>query len=224
MLKDNYKIYQEQSDVFAKTDYWRSDEEIIINDNFRPQKDRKLLVLGCGGGRTLPHLLEKGFKITAIDIVDEMVEAAKNKMAGSPVSINKMDATDLKYPDNEFDYVFFPFHGIDCIYPDIYACVREVRRVLKGGGVFIFNSHNRFFIKKLNKFFAGPYLGDQSNLKLYRTTPLDRLRLKRYFVDVKVRYRISFYPWSRSNWKDIVYKILPWFSKSVYFICKNPRT
>ena len=91
--------------------------------------------------------------MVGIDINEDMVKEAKNDHPN--MDIRQMDACDLKFPDESFDTVFFPFHGIDYIYPDIYKAVSEARRVLKPEGVFIMSSHNRFYIKRLGQFFDG---------------------------------------------------------------------
>src|SRR3989339_506486 len=197
MIKNNFDIYTKQADIYGKADYWRSDEEFLVNKYFNPQKGRKLLVLGCGGGRTLPYLQEKGFDITAIDIVPKMVEAAQKKVQGLNIKVLEMDATNLKFDNESFDYVFFPFHGLGCIYPNIYRAVSEAERVLKKDGLAIFNLHNRFFLRGIYK------------------------KFKKYFKKVIISYRISMLPWKHANWKDVCYKLIPILDKSMYFICKK---
>ena len=223
MLEEMYKEYTRQVGIFSKGSFLRYDEERLVDKYFSPQKNKKLLVLGCGGGRTLIPLHEKGFEVIAIDIVDGMVEAAKRKIGERPIMVKKMDAVKLEFGNEFFDYVIFPFHGIDCVYPDIYACVKEARRVLKKEGIFIFNSHNRYFLKKLTVFFSGKYAKDKDGILLYRTDLKDYFKLRKYFWKVKIKHRISMLPWSKSNWKDKMYKLFPLFSKSTYFICKYPR-
>lgn len=220
MENKNKEIFASQADKFFKDNYWRCDEEFLTNEYFEAGKS--ILVLGCGGGRTLPHLYKKGLKITAIDIVPEMVKKAKEKTKGLNIQILEMDATDLKFNDSSFDYVFFPFHGIDYIYPDIYKCVGEVAHVLKTDGIFIFNSHNRFFLKTLHRFFDGRY-SDYDGLITYRATLFDYLKLKKYFKKVYFKFRIALHPLKKCNWKDILYKIFPFFDRSIYFICQFPK-
>jgi ubiquinone/menaquinone biosynthesis C-methylase UbiE len=220
MENKNKEIFALQADKYFKDDYWRYDEEYLANRYFK--LGGSILVLGCGGGRTLSYLHKKGLKITAIDIVPEMVEKAKEKTRGMDVSVLEMDATDLKFKDSSFDYVFFPFHGIDCIYPDIYKCVKEAARVLRPEGIFIFNSHNRLSLKALCQFFDGKY-SDYGGLILYRAGISDLFRLKKYFKKVQFKYRISMQPLKKSNWKDVIYKIFPIFDRSVYFICLSPK-
>jgi len=220
MENKNNEMFAAQADKYAKENYWRFDEEYLANKYFKPGSS--ILVLGVGGGRTLPHLHKKGLKITAIDIVPEMVERAKENYGNLDIPILEMDATDLKFKDGTFDSVFFPFHGMDCIYPDIYKCVKEAARVLKPDGVLIFNSHNRFSLTALKKFFEGKY-ADYDGIVLYRATVFEIFKLKRYFKSVKFKFRISMFPLEKSNWKDILYKILPIFDRSIYFICRFPK-
>src|SRR3989339_374694 len=191
MIKNNFDIYTKQADIYGKADYWRSDEEFLVNKYFNPQKGRKLLVLGCGGGRTLPYLQEKGFDITAIDIVPKMVEAAQKKVQGLNIKVLEMDATNLKFDNESFDYVFFPFHGLGCIYPNIY----------------------KKFYKK--------YAKDSYGILVYGAIPLDFFKFKKYFKKVIISYRISMLPWKHANWKDVCYKLIPILDKSMYFICKK---
>lgn len=130
-----------------------------------------------------------------------------------------MDACELQFEDNTFDNVFFPFHGIDYIYPDIYKAVEEAKRVMKPDGVFVFSSHNRFNIKVIQRFFEGRY-ANYHGLITYRTTPLDWWRLKKYFKKVKVIQRATIMvDWKHANWRDMIYKLLPFLNMSTYFVC-----
>jgi ubiquinone/menaquinone biosynthesis C-methylase UbiE len=216
----NKDVYAAEVDKY-KVDYWRSDEENVVN-RFFPNHAANMLVLGCGAGRTLPYLARKGYMITAVDNVPGMVEAAKEKMRGSEVIVVEMDATKLSFPDASFDYVFFPFHGIDYIHPDIYVVVQEVRRVLKKDGVFVYSSHNRTYLKQLKIFFQGAY-ADYKGLLTYRALVTDVFQLRKYFKKVCVTGRIALQDRTSLSGKDWLYYCLPWFDKTLYFIGKFPR-
>ena len=205
-LVEEYKVY-----------YLRRDEEYIVAKYFRPQK--KVLVLGCGAGRTLLPLYEKGFEVTGIDITPKMVEAAKAKVSGLPIQVFEMDACHLKFPKNSFDIVFFPYHGISYIYPDIFKAVSEAQRVMKPNGFFVFCTYNRFCLKALPRFFEGTY-ANYYGIIVYRTTPLDWWKVKRMFKVVNIIPLNSIaVTWKDATWKEKIYKLLPFFDASTYFIC-----
>ncbi|MBU1102259.1 class I SAM-dependent methyltransferase [Patescibacteria group bacterium] len=217
-VRKNIKFFSQEVQNFK--DYWRADEEYVVNKFF---EGKKTLVLGCGAGRTLLPLYKKGFEVIGIDITKEMVVAARQKLQNYPIEILEMDACNLKFGDNTFDNIFFPFHGIDYVHPDIYRAVAEAKRVMKSNGAFVFNSHNRFSLKVLHRFFEGNY-ADYGGLITYRTTPLDLWRLKKYFKKVKMIQRISIMvDWKSANWKDICYKLVPFLNKSTYFICLGKK-
>lgn len=214
MLKQNLQLFIKEAEKYYKDDYWREEEESLSNKYFKG----KLLVLGCGAGRTLLPLYEKGLDITAIDIISEMVELARKKCKGRKIKIYQMDATDLRFKDNSFDCVFFPFHGLSYIYPDIEECLKMVSRVLKPSGVAIFNTHNKWYIKTLTH--RGKWI-EANKLLHYHTTLRDWVKFKKYFKKVKIKQRISME--TATNWKDICYKLLPMFNKSTYWICQGPK-
>lgn len=116
-------------------------EEHIL-DNYFPSGPAQVLDLGCGGGRTTVHLAERGYQVTAGDIVPEMVEEARKRISG--VAFKVLDATCLDLPSEFFDVVWFSFNGLDYIYPfhNRLSALHEIKRVLKPGGIFVYSSHN----------------------------------------------------------------------------------
>jgi ubiquinone/menaquinone biosynthesis C-methylase UbiE len=222
--KKNREYFAEHVSDYDIQSRLRLDEEVLINRYFTPIQDKKLLVLGCGAGRVVPCLIDMGYKVTATDIEPKMIEATKKRLkelGDFSCTVMIADATKLPFANDSYDYILFPFHGIDCVFPGIFPVVDEAVRVGKNRSVFIFNSHNRLYLKKIHRFFKGErdMYGD---LSLYRTNPWTTLRLRKYFKNVKRIERIALLPWSRSNWKDILYKFLPMLNKSTYFICTSP--
>jgi ubiquinone/menaquinone biosynthesis C-methylase UbiE len=216
MLDQNIKYFKDRVGEY-EVSYLRYDEEYLVNRYF--SRPGKMLVLGCGAGRTLPFLHRMGHAVTAIDIVPEMVSACREHTKDLQMDIREMDATKLQFGDGSFDYVFFPFHGIDCTYPDMYSAVSEAARVLKPGGTFIFNSHNSLYLKNFKNIFSEYF--EYDGAKLYKFSPCGYFRLKKYFKEVKIKYRISMLDEKHANWKDKCYQLFPFFSNSIYFICKK---
>jgi SAM-dependent methyltransferase len=116
-------------------------EDAIIRSTFTGMGGR-VLDVGCGYGRTSRPLAEMGFRVTAIDIVPRMV--AEAQAATPTVRFCVMSATDLGFADGSFDCALFSFNGIDNIAPRSkrLQALRELRRVLRPGGVLVYSAHN----------------------------------------------------------------------------------
>ncbi len=124
---------------------WNS-EKIIFSKYIN--KTDKILDLGCGAGRTTINLYRNGYQnIIGLDIANKLIEYAKNYSLSKGLSIDFVvgDATNLNYDDNTFDVVIFSFNGMQCI-PGLQNrenVLKEVYRVLKPGGYYIFTAHDR---------------------------------------------------------------------------------
>jgi len=105
------------------------------------KKNATVLDLGCGTGRTTRHLADMGHHVIGIDISPLMIQKAHE--LHPDIAFKVGDATKLDFPDNIFDAVLFSFNGLDCIYPETQRteALKEIHRVLKNGGVFIYSSH-----------------------------------------------------------------------------------
>jgi ubiquinone/menaquinone biosynthesis C-methylase UbiE len=100
-----------------------------------------VLDIGIGGGRTVPLLTARTKEYVGIDFVPELVEAARRRFPG--FDIRDGDARALEFPDASFDIVFFSINGIDAIsHVDRATALREIRRVLKPSGTFLYSTHN----------------------------------------------------------------------------------
>lgn len=98
-----------------------------------------MLDVGCGGGATLKRLLKrsKNSQIYGIDISKESVEKARKvnaKLLDKRVFVAQGSVEKLPYDNDIFDLVT----AVETIYfwPNLPACLQEVRRVLKPGGRF----------------------------------------------------------------------------------------
>jgi ubiquinone/menaquinone biosynthesis C-methylase UbiE len=106
------------------------------------KKDFVVLDVGCGEGRTTKHIAQIAKNVTGIDIVPEMI--AKAKEENGQVDYKVMNVCSLDFPDDYFDAVVFSYNGIDYLYPESrrMQALREINRVLKRGGLFIYSTHN----------------------------------------------------------------------------------
>ncbi|NMG33602.1 methyltransferase domain-containing protein [Azoarcus sp. TTM-91] len=77
-------------------------------------RDHRLLDLPCGGGRATLHAAALGFKVSAADYSDAMLEIARRRLReqGLDCPVEKQDIENLEYADDSFDSVlcFRLFH------------------------------------------------------------------------------------------------------------------
>jgi ubiquinone/menaquinone biosynthesis C-methylase UbiE len=107
------------------------------------QPPGKIADLGCGSGVFSSILAEKSFQVTGVDLSPGMIEMAGKKYpkAKYNVSFKVGDVEALDFADASFDGVLLS--GLLHHLPDPSACIREVHRILKPGGVFMAFDPNR---------------------------------------------------------------------------------
>lgn len=140
----------EPSDLYTRPDALRhfdgppglTPAEACLVREFFPPAPARVLDLGCGNGRTTYPLHRLGYAVTGLDITPALIAAAVRRHPGVEFIVG--DARSVPYPDATFDAVLFSWNGIDHLCPvvDRLLCLREVRRILKPGGAFLFSSHN----------------------------------------------------------------------------------
>jgi ubiquinone/menaquinone biosynthesis C-methylase UbiE len=92
------------------------------------------LEVGCGNGSGA-KLIKKYFNpenITAIDSDERMIKIARKRNRDPSISFRVMDASNLDFPDGQFDAIFD--FGIIHHIPYWEICLKELKRVLKPGG------------------------------------------------------------------------------------------
>lgn len=116
------------------------------------------LELGSGTGFFLLNLMQGGVikKGSVTDLSPGMVEVAKRNAAGLGLDVDGRvaDAERIPYPDDTFDLVVG--HAVLHHIPDVAGALREVLRVLKPGGKFVFAGEpttiGDFYARKLGQF------------------------------------------------------------------------
>jgi len=132
-----------------------------------------VLDLGCGAGRTTTHIRKVTDKVVGTDLSEVMIDVARQKYAD--IEFRVMDASRIDYPDNSFDVVVFSYNGLCYLYPDEkrVASIKEIHRVLKPEGKFIFSSFNHYppltLSSLLNIFVTKALMGFRTRYKIHVT-------------------------------------------------------
>ncbi|MEL6643810.1 MAG: bifunctional 2-polyprenyl-6-hydroxyphenol methylase/3-demethylubiquinol 3-O-methyltransferase UbiG [Pseudomonadota bacterium] len=111
--------------------------------------EKAVLDLGCAGGFMAEALAKRGAEVTGIDPATDAIDAARDHAAASGLSIHYDVGVGeaLPYPERAFDAVVC----VDVLehVNDLQRVLAEVERVLKPGGMFLFDTINRNPISRL---------------------------------------------------------------------------
>lgn len=101
------------------------------------KKDR-ILEIGSGTGNMLNFLKNKGFKVYGSELNPDHIRFAKKQFN---LTVKKVTSEKLPFKRSEFDKVisFDVFEHL----PDLDLHLKEISRVLKKGGVYIFSTPNK---------------------------------------------------------------------------------
>jgi 2-polyprenyl-6-hydroxyphenyl methylase/3-demethylubiquinone-9 3-methyltransferase len=107
------------------------------------------LELGCGGGLLCEEIARMGFRTTGLDPSRRSLEIARRHAQESGLRIRYDAGTgeSLPYRDAAYDVVF----GCDVLehVRDLPRVISEISRVLRPGGVFLYDTVNRTWLSKL---------------------------------------------------------------------------
>lgn len=120
----------------------------------------RVLELGCGAGHSTKLILDlmKAQKVIAVDLDAQAIKRARKNLVkyGAQAEFHVGDLTRLDFKDASFDAVvdFAALHHV----PDWQQGILEIKRLLKPGGLFLFEEVTRKWIQGFfpNLFFVHP--------------------------------------------------------------------
>lgn len=170
------KFWDNWTTEFIKDPWQRKihKEHLWLLKKINELKPNNILEVGCGFGRNIKFLIDKGINpksIVGVDISRNMLKEAKSYIKNKNIVLINCDAKKLQFKDKEFDLIFI--HGVFMhIKPDeIQNVVKEIKRIAKKNILSIeqnYGGNDYTFIhdyKKLYKeagFTVAEYIKDKS--------------------------------------------------------------
>jgi len=133
--------------------FWAYRESLIA---FVGRGEGEALDVRCGEGRVSRELKACGYRVTALDPVQELVNAAKEARSADDYAI--ASGTDLPFEDARFDLVMA--YNVLMDVEDVSATLKEIRRVLRPAGMLVisivhpFSDRGRFANTEANSPFV----------------------------------------------------------------------
>jgi 2-polyprenyl-3-methyl-5-hydroxy-6-metoxy-1,4-benzoquinol methylase len=187
------------------------------------EKQHSILEIGCGVGKLCNTLYDMDYHdVSGIDISSSAIAFGKN--CYPHLKLHCMDASVLEFPDEHFD-ICLSFDVVEHL-PDINAHFKEVRRILKPKGKYVFETpnilSNAVFETILRKGFAW---------KVYHPSLQFSWTLKKKLLDAGFakteflklpplsKYKIEQVPrFARWLFKSIPWKHLPIFLQTNFYV------
>jgi SAM-dependent methyltransferase len=110
---------------------------------FETSPGERVLEVGCGAGIDLVRFARGGASCTGVDLAESAIALARRnfELQGLTADLRMADGERLPFADDTFDIIYA--HGVVQYTANDRALVDECRRVLKPGGLAIFQVYNR---------------------------------------------------------------------------------
>lgn len=184
----NRKTMREVADWYATDQHVTAPERAAFASLAAEFRNKRILDLGVGGGRTTPALLQISADYTGIDYVPEMVAQCRARFP--QVNYAHADARSMpQFADASFDLVVFACNGVSMVdHAGRLAILKEVRRLLVAGGAFMFSTYNRNSAEHDRWFEPPPFALSTHPVRLAKNVARFGIDLVRSFAN-RLRYQ-----------------------------------
>ena len=124
-----------------------ADQRFVEKHCCRPGR---LIDLGCGTGRLLIPLAQRGYWVLGVDLSEEMLRIVSEKAAAAGATVHRLKANLVELEglaDGTFDFATCLFSTLGMVAGRAARrrAVEHIHRLLRPGGIFILHVHNRWF-------------------------------------------------------------------------------
>lgn len=117
-----------------------------------PRESARFLDAGCGSGRHSERLARRGYRVTAVDFSDAILDKASQYLEAAGledhVNFQREDLLNLTFADAEFDCILC--WGVLMHILEVENAVSEFARVLKPGGLLTISEGNMYSLQALS--------------------------------------------------------------------------
>jgi ubiquinone/menaquinone biosynthesis C-methylase UbiE len=104
---------------------------------------KSVLDMTCGTGSQVFHLLNSGYQVTGSDFSSDLIKIARDKSLSQKKSVEFIEGDVRNLKVGKFDAVITMFNAIGHLNRSDFAkAIRNIRRNLKTGGIYIFDIFN----------------------------------------------------------------------------------
>ncbi len=122
---------------------WKNEDIFVSLLAKYSSRMKSALEIGCGGGRITARAVELFQRVYAADVSREMLRKCKESIDVPTISFHKLDGFTLSdFQDASIDLVYS--HDTFCLFSSlqVFAYFKEIRRVLKTGGIGLISFYN----------------------------------------------------------------------------------
>jgi SAM-dependent methyltransferase len=125
--------------------------------DFEAWRGRDVLDVGCGAGVEVVRFARAGARVVGVDLSDQAAALTRQNLTQQHLTagLAVAEGESLPFPDASFDYVFA--HGVIQYAASDARVVAECHRVLRPGGIVLFQVYNRVsWLNLLSKLMKTP--------------------------------------------------------------------
>lgn len=170
--QENGQAHRADSDLFVV-------EKTLLTTLPKDVRYGRVLDLGVGTGRTVPHLAPHTREYIGIDYSEASIAEARKRFPNIDLRVG--DARNIEsFAAGQIDLVFFSYNGIDYVdHRDRTIILSEVYRVMRNSGYFIFSFHNINYIRLCEDRRVKPVNWLSGPIAIYNDIKRKRLSKKR---------------------------------------------